>query len=312
MHNVIRFWQKDLINKLLILLSLALFCGVVVLTVLILNMPAGKSLAGAVGEVFPTPTLAPQVIMTRAIASAQTRSAEATASVPPTITTMPFTPFPKSPTPTLGPAALPSETATPTIFVPTPTLFPSATPTPFTPTATPVVPTPTRLVPTPTPVVKPSDLTQTATPQAPSGGGTGAACLPANPPQTGRVLDVLDASTIKVQIDGFAYVVRYIGIERPVNKNYGVLADVTNGGLVFAKDVLLISDATDKDANGRLLRYVKVGETFVNLELLQKGLATTVDVPPNFACASVFADAEQTARSAGLGIWEPTPTPRAP
>lgn len=300
MRKLLDFWNKDILNKLIVSASGLLVLAFFGFIALIFTMPAGKSFSGAIGEYFPTPTLEPRAVLTHSAEIAQTQIAAATASVPPTITTMPFTPFAKTSTPTNGPALqliettpLPSATAT----------FPAPTATPLpSPTFTPIPPT--KAIATPTLAgTKPAP---SATPQSSS--SVSMACIPSNPAQKGKVLDVLDGNTIKVMIDGLSYVVRYIGIDTPANPNYAKLAAITNGDLVFAQEVTLIPDVTDKDANGRLLRYVKVGDKFPSVVLLEKGLATAVDTPPNSACAQAYQSVEQTARDSQTGLWLPMPT----
>jgi endonuclease YncB( thermonuclease family) len=63
--------------------------------------------------------------------------------------------------------------------------------------------------------------------------------------------------------------------------------------LVYGKDVSLVADVSNKDENGRLLRYVVAGNTFVNLEMIFQKLGTAVDIPPDSACAQIFNQAEQ-------------------
>ncbi|HEY3311607.1 MAG TPA: thermonuclease family protein [Anaerolineales bacterium] len=301
MKTIIKFWQRDLINKIIVLLFLVLVLGVFGLSVLIIKMPSGRSVQGVWAEFFPTPTLSARAVMTRAAQSAMTQSAILTASVPPTITTMPITPFKLTVTSTQEPPTQQSG------FQPLATLAePTRTQAP--PTTTPLIPTPTSLIPTPTRAV--AVPSSSATPNVTAGGPNGVACIPPNPKQKGKVLDVLDGNTVKVLIDGLAYIVRYIGVEPSANSSYAMLAATTNGGLVFAKEITLVSDKDETDAAGRLLRYVLVGDTFVNLELVQKGQLRVIDSTPNNSCANTLAGAEQSARSAGLGIWEPTPTPR--
>ena len=70
-------------------------------------------------------------------------------------------------------------------------------------------------------------------------------------------------------------------------------ATFKNADLVYQKVVTLIPDQTDKDSRGRLLRYVLVGDTFVNYELVAQGFARAVDTPPNSACAEFFQSAGQ-------------------
>ena len=136
---------------------------------------------------------------------------------------------------------------------------------------------------------------------------TGAACIPANPPQTGKVLDILDGDTIKVMIEGKTYIVRYIGINAPEfiksKEFYSTEATRANSKLVFAKDITLIMATTNADPSGRLLRYVKVGDIFVNLELVTHGYARAESSPPDTACDATFKTAENQASGAKIGIW---------
>ncbi len=138
-------------------------------------------------------------------------------------------------------------------------------------------------------------------------------CIPNHAAETGRVVEVVDGNTIRVYMEDKIYFVRYIGIAVPrydqVKQLYGDAATFKNSGLVYGKEVSLIRDVSDKDAAGRLLRYVLVGNTFVNLELIRLGMATAADVAPDSACAGEFKLAEQSARQAQVGRWSGTPTP---
>jgi endonuclease YncB( thermonuclease family) len=180
-------------------------------------------------------------------------------------------------------------------------------------TSTPIVTASATFLPLPT--FTPTLELSTPTPQPPTPTDTplpltGAACLPKDSSQiqTGKALDIIDGNTIKVLMNDKVYVVRYIGIAAPdAESPYSQAASMRNGELVFARDITLIRDVTDKDASGYLLRYVLVGETFVNLELIQLGLATAIDSAPDSACADVFKSAEQAAIAAQIGLWIPAP-----
>jgi endonuclease YncB( thermonuclease family) len=242
---------------------------------LFLNSPLRENLASGL---FPTKTLNLQQLVTRAALTAQ---ANATPTPGPTITTMFF----------------PTKTGTPDATVV------SQSPTQANPTPVPATSTPTVAAPTPV-----AQTTLVAT--VPAGGN--AACIPPNPPQKGKVLDIVDGNTIKVLIDGPVYTVRYIGVAVPDSPTYASAATFQNGKLVFTKEVTLVADAQDKDSMGRLLRYVIMGDTFVNQEMIAKGWGSAVDVPPNSSCAQTFAAAEQAARASQLGRWAPAgavPTP---
>jgi micrococcal nuclease len=134
--------------------------------------------------------------------------------------------------------------------------------------------------------------------------------------QTGLVTSVIDGDTIQVQIDGKEYQVRYIGIDAPedttIKERYGPEATTANRQLVENKTVTLFKDTSDTDRYNRLLRYVYVGDTFINHELVRRGLATAVSAPPNTACYRHFLQGEQEANSKRAGLWSrrtPTQTP---
>jgi endonuclease YncB( thermonuclease family) len=273
-----RIFSKNVVTVLIIVVIFLLVTVLAVNAYLFINSPIKDSL---ISDLFPTKTLNLQQLVTRA---ALTAEANATPTPEPTITTMYFTPQATVESPT-------AELQQPTVE----------------PTPVPPTPTPTQAAPTP---MQPA-VTQAATSVSiPQSGDM--ACIPSNPAKKGRVLDIVDGITLKVMIDGLTYTVRYIGVAAPADPGYAKAAAYENGKLVFAKEVTLIADAADKDANGRLLRYVTVGSVFANKEMLTKGLASATDTPPNSSCAQTFSAAEQAAKSAKAGQWAPAgvlPTP---
>ena len=107
-------------------------------------------------------------------------------------------------------------------------------------------------------------------------------------------MEIIDGNTVKVLIGEYVYVVRYIGIDVPdASEPDGPEATFKNAELVYQKEITLIPDQTDKDSPGRLLRYVLIGDTFVNYELIAQGFAQAIDEPPNSACAEFFQGAGQ-------------------
>jgi micrococcal nuclease len=188
-----------------------------------------------------------------------------------------YTPLPTN-TPT--PAATPTRTSTPTAtHTPTPTDIPTPTNTP-TPTSTPI--------PTPTP-----ERTEA------------------------RVTDVVDGDTIKVEIGGEVYTVRYIGIDTPEYarsessvESEGRKASAANETLVGGQTVYLEKDVSETDQYGRLLRYVYLADgTFVNCELVRLGYAQASTYPPDVRYQELFLEIQQEAREDERGLWGPTPTP---
>ena len=153
---------------------------------------------------------------------------------------------------------------------------------------------------------------------APSFPATKAKDTPA-PTATGlteaRVVDVVDGDTIKVDIDGTVYSVRYIGMDCPETNHpskglewLGPEATAANAELVAGRTVLLEKDVSETDRYGRLLRYVYAGDVFVNRELVRLGFAQVSTYPPDVANESVFVEAQHEARQAGQGLWSRTAT----
>ncbi|MFL7871693.1 MAG: thermonuclease family protein [Anaerolineales bacterium] len=143
---------------------------------------------------------------------------------------------------------------------------------------------------------------------------TGASCIPNNPPQTGKVVEVTDGDTIKVLLDqdGRTYSVRYIGMDTPENTSqieyFGPEAAAKNAELVYGKNVTLIKDVSETDPYNRLLRYVIADDVFVNYELVAQGYANTASYSPDVACIPTFQTAERQALSSKLGFWGAPPT----
>ena len=75
--------------------------------------------------------------------------------------------------------------------------------------------------------------------------------------------------------------------------------------------VVLVRDVSETDRYGRLLRYVYVGDVFVNAELVRRGYAQVATYPPDVEFADYFVQLQREAREAGRGLWA-TPTPAPP
>lgn len=128
---------------------------------------------------------------------------------------------------------------------------------------------------------------------------------------TARVVGITDGDTITVNFDGQAFSLRYIGIDSPeTGSAQASQATNANSWLVNGQTVTLVKDVSETDRYDRLLRYVFVGDTFVNYELVRAGWATSGSWPPDTSCDQVFAAAEKTAKSNKVGLWVPTVTPK--
>lgn len=122
--------------------------------------------------------------------------------------------------------------------------------------------------------------------------------------QVGLVTRVIDGDTIEVAIKGITYKVRYIGVDTPEqDESFFKEATDLNRQMVSRQRVTLVVDTSETDRYNRLLRYVFVGDTFVNYELVQAGLARTVSFPPDTACYFKFAAASRGANEENIGIF---------
>lgn len=126
-----------------------------------------------------------------------------------------------------------------------------------------------------------------------------------------KVARVIDGDTI--ELEGGTRV-RYIGIDTPETVDprkpvqcFGVEASNKNKELVDGALVRLERDITDLDTYGRLLRYVWVDDTFINLELVKQGFAYSYSYPPDVKYQNVFVKAQQEAREAKRGLWNACP-----
>ncbi len=125
-----------------------------------------------------------------------------------------------------------------------------------------------------------------------------------SPPDTARVIQVIDGDTIIVE---GGYRVRYIGIDTPEVypevEAFGLEAWQANRRLVEGNEVRLERDVSQTDKYGRLLRYVYVGDVLVNAELVRQGLARAEAYPPDTKYQDLLEEMEAEARVAGRGMW---------
>ena len=125
-----------------------------------------------------------------------------------------------------------------------------------------------------------------------------------------KVVRVVDGDTLIVEPKER---VRLIGIDAPesVAPNTPVECMADEASLFLSHllptgtEVRLDYDVERLDRYGRTLAYVWVDSTglFVNAELLRRGFAQPLTVPPNIAHADEFADLAVRARHAERGLW---------
>jgi micrococcal nuclease len=123
---------------------------------------------------------------------------------------------------------------------------------------------------------------------------------------------VVDGDTIRVEQGGREEAVRYIGVDTPESVKpgspiecFGKAASRANASLVEGERVRLVGDVDARDRFGRRLAYVYRTRDglFVNAELVRRGFATPLTIPPNVEHADEFDDLARSARAAGRGLW---------
>jgi micrococcal nuclease len=128
----------------------------------------------------------------------------------------------------------------------------------------------------------------------------------------GRVVKIVDGDTIHVLIGRRREKIRYIGVDTPETHKpdtpvqcYGRAASAFNARLLAGRRVELRTDAETRDRYGRLLAYVyrRPDGLFVNAELVRRGFATILTIPPNVAHAEEFLRLQRAAREVGRGLW---------
>lgn len=125
------------------------------------------------------------------------------------------------------------------------------------------------------------------------------------------VTKTIDGDTIQVKMGDKTETVRFIGVDTPETHDprkavqcFGQQAANKTKEWLLGKQVRLESDPNDSDRDKykRLIRYVYVGDTLINQELIKEGYAFTYVVFP-FTKMDAFRASEQEARDANRGLW---------
>jgi micrococcal nuclease len=149
-----------------------------------------------------------------------------------------------------------------------------------------------------------SSLRQTLSDALDGGGGSGSQAG-----ASATVARVVDGDTIVLR---GGERVRYIGMDTPESVKPGTpvqcfakAASHENQQLVAGERVRLRYDAEHEDRYGRTLAYVYRARDglFVNAELVRRGYARQLTIPPNVAHAGLFGRLAAQARERGRGLW---------
>jgi len=119
--------------------------------------------------------------------------------------------------------------------------------------------------------------------------------------RTFNVINVIDGDTIEIET---GEKVRLLGINAPEeNEHYFKEAKDRLVKLLGGKLVKLESGSEDRDRYGRLLRYIFIDDTFINLRLVKEGYATVYIINPDEKYYLELKKAEKEAKSSKLGLW---------
>jgi micrococcal nuclease len=125
-----------------------------------------------------------------------------------------------------------------------------------------------------------------------------------------EVVRVVDGDTFEARIDGAVEDVRLIGVDTPETVKpdtpvqcFGPQASRFAHAQLEGRTVRLVFGEERRDVYGRLLAYAFLDERMVNAELVRRGLARTLTIPPNDRFAERFARLEREAARAGRGLW---------
>ncbi len=173
----------------------------------------------------------------------------------------------------------------------------------------------------PTRIPSEPSVVETSTP---AGGGASAQATnpatpaPAAPPtialdgHPGRLIEVIDGDTLRIEVAGAESVVRLIGFDTPELDDpagqaaLAVRAREELGRLLADGSVELVADAELREpGGGRLLRHALSDGESVGVRLAHMGLARALPRPPNLAQRKAIDAAVAEAREAERGMWAP-------
>jgi micrococcal nuclease len=129
------------------------------------------------------------------------------------------------------------------------------------------------------------------------------------------VTRVIDGDTFRIDDGtGEEVKIRLIGVDAPEPRNSGTKLKGYFGSesscylaqLLEGRKVRLEYDVSRYDRYGRTLAYVYLDDgTFVNADLVRKGYATVMTIPPNVRHADEFVKLAERARKQKKGLWKP-------
>lgn len=136
------------------------------------------------------------------------------------------------------------------------------------------------------------------------------------------VIETIDGDTIDVRIGYKRQRIRLLGIDTPETKDprkpvqcFGREASERTDELLPPGTIVRLEHDIEKhDAYNRLLAYVWRASDglFVNLDLVARGYADILSIPPNTAHADAFRAAMTAAKAIPVGLWATCGRPDKP
>jgi endonuclease YncB( thermonuclease family) len=123
------------------------------------------------------------------------------------------------------------------------------------------------------------------------------------------VVDVLNGSRLTVEVAGQQETVQFLGLQAPTgNACFSAEATTAHSALVEGERVWLERQATDRDADGALVRDVWIVDAngdraLVAARLLETGAGTPAAAPPDTRYQAWLRAAAALARTNGAGLW---------
>ncbi len=132
---------------------------------------------------------------------------------------------------------------------------------------------------------------------------------PARIPAT--VIRVVDGDTVIARFaNGTSEKIRLLGVDTPEVVDprkpvqcFGHAASSFTKSQLTGKRVMLELDAEQRDKYGRLLAYIILNGHRYNDQLLERGFARFLVIPPNGSHARTMLREELAAKAAGRGLW---------
>ena len=141
-------------------------------------------------------------------------------------------------------------------------------------------------------------------------GATADPSVPASGRFPARITETVDGDTVYIVSASGRDTVRLLGINTPETHHptkglecFGPEASAYTERVLTGRTVELELDVEHRDQYGRLLAYVWLDGRRFNDDLLRRGFARLLVIPPNGVYARTMLEAELAAKRSARGLW---------